>query len=508
MTSTTRLAESDGGQELRTDSLKGIRLQLTILGTLRSTEAIAWTSIFPYVYFMLREFDEVAESQVPFFAGLLIAVFTFCEFLSGMIWASVSDRIGRKPTLLIGSLCGIVAAMSFGFSRSVAVAVSARAFGGLFNPNVGLVQTCVVELAREKEQRAKALSYVTFLRSMGNLVGPVLGGLLANPAELYPSIFPPNSFWTAYRFALPNIVVASLQLLTSVAMFLYLEETNPRVSARPDVGLRIGAGIKTFLGRAPTPKQAYTYVPLSDQAAIDTSQLTDASSEVESHEPHPGPDPSPPPVEENFNNKPPASAFTPQVIFQILAVSILAFHKVSSDAIMPTFLAAPFPDTGGFGYSSQKIGIILLSQAVFAMIIQAAVIPRLIGRLGALRAFRLVLGLYPCTYVLTPFLPRLAGPLGLGLVVLDLWIKVMLSSVGYICSAVLISDTAPARDFLARINGAAASLSCLSRSIGPIVSGKLLEVAFHRGFAGVAFWTLGGVALMGGVESLLLKDHI
>jgi MFS family permease len=108
---------------------------------------------------MIQSFKGVEETQITLYAGLLIAVYTFCEFLSGMVWASVSDRIGRKRSLLIGSSCGIITALCFGLSRSLWQAVASRAFGGLFNPNVGLVQTCVVELVHRKEQRGGSLLY-------------------------------------------------------------------------------------------------------------------------------------------------------------------------------------------------------------------------------------------------------------------------------------------------------------------------------------------------------------
>ncbi len=55
----------------------------------------------------------------------------------------------------VRTIAGLVSALSLGLSRSVAVAIVSRAFGGLFNPNVGLVQTCAGELAT-KEQQGKA----------------------------------------------------------------------------------------------------------------------------------------------------------------------------------------------------------------------------------------------------------------------------------------------------------------------------------------------------------------
>jgi MFS family permease len=51
---------------------------------------------------MIQSF-QVPEHDIAFYSGALIAVFTFGEFLSGVVWARISDRIGRKPTVLIGS---------------------------------------------------------------------------------------------------------------------------------------------------------------------------------------------------------------------------------------------------------------------------------------------------------------------------------------------------------------------------------------------------------------------
>jgi MFS family permease len=121
-------------------------------GLIRATEAIAWTSIFPYAYAMMQFFD-VPEHDIAFYSGALVAVFTAGEFLTAILWARLSDKIGRKPTLLVGVFCGLVTTLALGLSRSVAVAIASRAFGGLVNPNVGLVQTCTGELANEEQRR-------------------------------------------------------------------------------------------------------------------------------------------------------------------------------------------------------------------------------------------------------------------------------------------------------------------------------------------------------------------
>ncbi len=78
-------------------------------GLVRATEAVAWSSIFSYAYYMVQSF-EVPEQDIAFYVGALVAVFTLGEFLTGLAWAHASDHIGRKPTLMIGTLVGLVSA--------------------------------------------------------------------------------------------------------------------------------------------------------------------------------------------------------------------------------------------------------------------------------------------------------------------------------------------------------------------------------------------------------------
>lgn len=146
---------------------------------------MAWASVFPYAYYMIQSFHEVPDQDIAFYTGLLIAVVTFGEFLSAMIWARISDRIGRKPTLLIGTAFGAAATLSLGLSRSIAAAVASRALDGLLNATASLVQTSTGERVSKEQQGgrfpvlpyrrnfvltielAKAFSLITFIRALG-----------------------------------------------------------------------------------------------------------------------------------------------------------------------------------------------------------------------------------------------------------------------------------------------------------------------------------------------------
>lgn len=138
-----------------------------VIGLLRCTEAIAWASIFPYAYFMIRSFHTVKESDVAFYASLLVSIFTLSEFLACMIWAKIADRIGRKPVLILGTFGGMISAIAFGTSKSLVIALISRAIGGFSNPNNTVVQTCVAELVKEKKDQPKAFTIVPYLRALG-----------------------------------------------------------------------------------------------------------------------------------------------------------------------------------------------------------------------------------------------------------------------------------------------------------------------------------------------------
>lgn len=100
----------------------------------RICEPIAFMSIFPYIYYMVKSFRITSEDkQIAIYAGMVTSAFALAEFLTGVLWGRLSDKVGRKPILLMG-LAGTGFSMCvFGFARSLPVALIARALGGLLN---------------------------------------------------------------------------------------------------------------------------------------------------------------------------------------------------------------------------------------------------------------------------------------------------------------------------------------------------------------------------------------
>jgi MFS family permease len=91
-------------------------------------------SIFPYVYYMISSFNISSDDrQIAIYAGMVTSAFALAEFSTGVFWGRLSDRVGRKPILLIGLAGTGLSMLTFGFATRLEVALVARALGGLLN---------------------------------------------------------------------------------------------------------------------------------------------------------------------------------------------------------------------------------------------------------------------------------------------------------------------------------------------------------------------------------------
>lgn len=203
--------------------------QLAVIVLTRLSEPLVQTSLQSYMFYQLKWFDpSLPDSVISSQAGILHASFTAAQLFTAMIWGRIADSsyCGRKNVVLIGLTGTMISCLGFGFSTSFWQALLFRSLGGATNGNVGVLRTMISELVREKKYQQRAFVLLPMTFNIGVIVGPILGGLLADPASSYPSIFGQVEFFRRFPYAAPNLVSAFFLCSAATAAWLCLEEVS------------------------------------------------------------------------------------------------------------------------------------------------------------------------------------------------------------------------------------------------------------------------------------------
>ncbi|KAL3481998.1 major facilitator superfamily domain-containing protein [Aspergillus californicus] len=500
--------------------------QLFVLALVRICEPIAFMSIFPYVYRMVESFQVTdSDRQIALYAGLITSSFTFAEFSAGMFWGRMSDKIGRKPVLVMGLIGTAISMVVFGFSPNLATAMVARSLGGLLNGNIGVLQTTVAEIVTVKEHQPRAYSIMPFVWCLGSIIGPAMGGALSQPCDNYPSLFQPGTIFERFPFLLPNLVCVVILVTGVVVGLLFLEETHPEKKHRRDPGLELGKWLigKCWGSSAQTAEEDAKADTADSHYSDDFDETTPPAYRSAEASPRLGSAKEVDALSANddiekqmagqSNKKP--KAFTRQVIFNIIAYGILAYHSVSFDQLMPVFLstpesdgnvALPFKFTGGLGLTTKTIGLMLAVQGVYSMIAQLWLFPFVVRHFGTLRTFRFVLLVWPPLYLLVPYLILLPAKLQMAAAYVALISKITFHVIAFPSTAILLANAAPSLKVLGSINGAAASVASLSRAFGPSITGFLHSKGLESGYSVISWWACAFVCFVGAIQSFWMEE--
>lgn len=149
------------------------------------------------------------ELLEPFHLGLMLAVYSAITFFMSPVWGAVSDRIGRRPVLMIGILGFSISFFLFGYGiESLTMMYVSRILGGFFS---GAVTSCAVAYVADitsDDNRTKGMGLVGMSIGLGFIIGPAIGGLLSE---------------IGYR--VPFYASALLALLTFIFVVISLEES-------------------------------------------------------------------------------------------------------------------------------------------------------------------------------------------------------------------------------------------------------------------------------------------
>ncbi|GJN28386.1 hypothetical protein PR202_gb16499 [Eleusine coracana subsp. coracana] len=143
------------------------------------------TCLFPFMYFMIRDFNIAkTEEDIGFYAGFLAASYMVGRGFAAVFWGIVADRIGRKPVIAFSILSVAIFNTIFGLSTTYWMAIVVRLVLGALNGLLAPIKAYCVEVC-EAEHQALGLSIVNTAWGLGVIVGPALGGYLAQILSLW-----------------------------------------------------------------------------------------------------------------------------------------------------------------------------------------------------------------------------------------------------------------------------------------------------------------------------------
>ncbi|TWU76471.1 hypothetical protein ED733_007223 [Metarhizium rileyi] len=480
-------------------------LQLFLLAIVRLAEPIALTSIFPYAWALVKKFHIGDEQDASFYSGLLISSFSLAEALMGMYWGGLSDRIGRKPVLMIGCLGTMFSMVMVGFASNIWLALIGRAIGGLLNGNIGVIQTMVGELVTRPEHEPRAFAVMPFVWSIGTIIGPCIGGTFANPHESWPISFPKGGVFDRFPYLLPNLLCAALLLVSIVLGFLLLDETHP------DMQPRISLPADTYVSEETPLIETSDAMkrPAIDLRAETYGTLRGSNGEDDSvgvpgaytHE------------KSGLMNK----VWNKRVVGFIIALSIFTYHSMTYDHLMPIFFedersinnstagfSAIFSSSGGLGLSLRDVGMIMAVNGCIALFVQAVIFPIAAERVGVYKLFLIVTVLHPVVYAVVPLLLLVPDSFIFPSIYICLAVRNVLSITLYPLLLILIKEATPTLSALGKVNGLAASAGAACRMIAPPVAGYLYTYGSKMNCTALAWYGSVIVAIVGSVQCFLV----
>src|SRR6201994_2032723 len=151
----------------------------------------------------------------PWQVALVFSAYAIGGFFGEPFWGRLSDTVGRKPILISTVTGNCLCYFALAFAPNIYVAFFVRLLGGMASGNGAVIQGYIADVAPPEERTGK-MSWLGAAYNIGFIVGPALGGLLANPAAGHAG------------FRIPLIVAASLAGLCAVGIALFVRESRAR----------------------------------------------------------------------------------------------------------------------------------------------------------------------------------------------------------------------------------------------------------------------------------------
>nr|XP_015617740.1 probable peptide/nitrate transporter At3g43790 isoform X3 [Oryza sativa Japonica Group] len=307
-------------------------------------------------------------------------------------------------------------------------------FVGSLNGLLGPIRAYAVEVCRPEHQSI-GLSLVSTSWAIGLIVGPAIGGYLAQPSEKYPILFPANSLFGRFPYFLPCLCISIFCFVILISC-IWLPETLHKHATERNGDCKIGS--------------------LS-------THLVDSEEFVKQHT-------GPAKDKSLFKNWPLMSSI---VLFCIVSFDDMAYTEIFS------LWSESDKQFGGLNFSSEDVGQVLAITGASILIYQTFIYPHIVKVLGIINTSRVAVILSMAILCSYPPMTYLSRP----------WLSIVVNIASMLknnfvvtintCSFILQNNSVPQHQ-RATANGLATTLMSFFKAFAPAGAGILFSWAQKR----------------------------
>ena len=353
--------------------------------------------------------------------------------------------------------------------------------------------------------------------NIGVIIGPIVGGFLADPINSLPGLMGPGSIFggkegvgwmKTFPYALPQLFSMLLIVGALLGVVFGLDETHHSIKHQSDWGRQIGKRLAHMFSRKHQYSPLYSHYDSADQDSIDLENI------------RPVPQASNQSSEGTSSKISYRRIYTPNVVLTLALHFLLALHISSFNALIFILLPAPRAPhppprphnllrfTGGLGLSSSRVGLATAIIGFIGFPLQLFLYPKFHAKFGTLKCYRIFLPFSSMAYTSVPYLVLLPN------IVYVVWpcltfvlsLQVISRTFALPGAIILINNSCPDPRVLGTIHGVAQSVSSAARSLGPLVGGWALGQGLKNNMVGAVWWAMAIAALIGWCVSFLVFE--
>ena len=192
-------------------------------------DLIGLTLVIPFLTYFVQDlatgdgFTEIGQRDL--WVGIMLAAYTFGQFLFTPILGALSDRMGRRPIIMFGLISNTIFFIAFGLSGSLWFALIVRFLAGAGNGNIAVARAYIGDISTPDQLKGR-MGMIGAAFGLGFMIGPFLGGVLTDPYTNFGGIFL-SPWWQSHPYFLPCLVAGALSAVSFVLAIRQLPESLP-----------------------------------------------------------------------------------------------------------------------------------------------------------------------------------------------------------------------------------------------------------------------------------------